>query len=388
MHGIMSKRPGNTKNTDMILAAIRSFALFATALLVMSACGRNPRNLLVVLDTSGSMIGPQKTMDKVRGSLPRLLETVQKGDSVTLVSFDEAVRTGETIRIDKEEDKKKVLDQAAALRPEGMYTDMVNMVAAVREKSAQLEKSGDIVIVILTDGMDDPRPGSRRDRFNLEVLRSPEAPPIKEYYIYYVNLGTLKDEKLEAKLKSISPQVKVVQGKPGGSAAEQTGIDTVSSDIRTATLLGSVKRIWQTYTKEILIGAGALLGLIALILFIRWFRNRYKAEGKLSYYEDGVSFPMKTDYTLNKLQTAEFTIGATLGSNVRVRGLGTQERLSFRAKGAKGRSYLVPSGRATSVMKVIAQKQKGLISTGDRFKIGNFIFEYDDGKEKGKTQTR
>ncbi len=372
----------------MTLSGFRRFTLLALALVVIAACGRNPRNLIVVLDTSGSMVGPQKTMDKVRGSLPRLLETVQKGDTVTLLSFDETVRSGETIRIQKEEDKKLVLDQAAALPAEGMYTDMVNMVAAVREKSAQLEKNGDLVIVILTDGMDDPRPGARRDRFNLEVLRSPESPPIKEYYIYYVNLGTLKDEKLEARLKSISPQVKVVQGKPGGSAAEQTGIDTVSSDIRTATFLGSMKRIWQTYTKEILIGAGALLALILLILFIKWFRNRYKAEGKLSYYEDGVSFPMKTDYTLNKLQAAEFTIGATLGSNLRVRGLGTQERLAFRAKGAKGHSYLVPSSRAANLMKVIAQKQKGLISTGDRFKIGNFIFEYDDGKEKGKTQTR
>lgn len=372
----------------MPLSGVRSFLVFAVIALLLGACGRNPRNLLVVLDTSGSMVGPQKTMDKVRGSLPRLLETVQKGDSVTLLSFDESVRTGETIRIQKEEDKKRVLDQAAALQPEGMYTDMVNMVAAVREKSAQLEKNGDIVIVILTDGMDDPRPGSRKDRFNLEVLRSPEAPPIKEYYIYYVNLGTLKDEKLEAKLRSISPQVKVVQGKPGGSAAEQTGIDTVSSDIRTATFLGSLKQVWQKYTREILIGAGALVGLLLLILFVRWFRNRYKAEGRLSYYEDGVSFPMKTDYTLNKLQTAEFTVGGALGSNVRVRGLGAQEPVHFRAKAMKGRSYLVPSGRAANQMKVILQKQKGIIGTGDRFKIGNFIFEYDDGKEKGKTQTR
>ncbi|MBI3394970.1 MAG: hypothetical protein HY042_03970, partial [Spirochaetia bacterium] len=204
------------------------------------------------------------------------------------------------------------------------------------------------------------------------------------YYVYYVSLGTLHDPKLESRLKSMSSQVKMVETKKGGTPGQETGLDNVSKDIAYTSWFGPIQKFLKANWMWVAAALGGLIILWVLFLLIKKFRNRYKVAGKILYYEDGVSFPMKSEYTLGKLNAPVFSIGSPIGSNLRIKTLGVAQKFSFRAKAAKGENYLVPVGKPASLIKYVAQKSKGLLSNGDKFKIGNFIFEYTDGTEKAK----
>ncbi|MDH5657554.1 MAG: hypothetical protein OEZ34_16690, partial [Spirochaetia bacterium] len=62
---------------------------FALILGAFTACGNSGKNYVFVIDTSGSMTFQNRTIDKVKKEMPKLLDLVQIGDRITLVEFDD-----------------------------------------------------------------------------------------------------------------------------------------------------------------------------------------------------------------------------------------------------------------------------------------------------------
>lgn len=377
MQGNTSKIRNNTKNTEWA-RNIPKYVVLALALSVMAACGEK-RHYLLAVDTSGSMADTRDTIGRVKASIPRLMETVNKGDSVTLLSFDENVAVGRTWTIRSNDDKRQPENEIKAFAAKGAWTDLSRMVQALRDKTKELEKEGGkIIIIVLTDGKDDPAPGTRKEHIDIQSLKDPNA-PVKDYFIYYVSLGALADPVLQKRLETIAPNVTTIQApdvKPGQSAAESTGMNRVLSDLRQKSWFDTFKK----YGPIAALIIGGILLILGIILLIRRFLNRNKVAGDLLYYEDGINSPNKTPYNLDRLHSPSVTIGPKPGVNLRIKQLGLLQEFKFRALKIGGKNFLKPVSNA-NLIQFLQQKNPGKVSSGDLFKIGNYKFEYNDGQE-------
>ncbi len=349
-------------------------AMLLVALVLTVACGRQ-KDYVLVVDTSGSMDGQGRKLQAVKDALPGLLEKVAEGDQITVMNFDSKVHGSSTIPINSQADKQTVIDQIRALKATGAYTEMPVMVTALREKIKELSGNSrrTPVVMLMTDGIDDPaRP---RGKLNMEQFRDPEAQS-PDPYIYYLNLGKLKDPNLEKQLQALSRRVTTVDKSKAGAGAGQEGLE-----------LGAIAEeaestIWKD--RLLTIGLPILGGLLLLALLfwlVRKFMNRNKLVGELKYYEAEINFPNKNTFRLDKLKKSSLVIGPRLGVDLRIKQLGIPKEFKFKSRVKKARTYLKPVGRSASMVEFRKQTEKGLVADGDSFKIGNFVFEYKDGKE-------
>lgn len=373
----------------------------AAALLCFGAvaCGRgcscgSERDYLLVIDTSGSMVS-HDTIDRVKQGMPEFLNSVDEGDSVTVVNFDARPKIGARVVIESDADRKRVVDQVAQLKASGAWTDMGAMVELLRAQTKSAASAGrESVVVVMSDGKDDPPPGARRDRLDLNRLRDPDADGLSAPYIYYISLGKIQDPALERSLRTIAPDARTIRANqadrrggaasgaaasdPAAQAADQVGLTEVVEQHegawwrRLLSALGPYKWI-------ILIALAALLVLILLVWLIWKLLTRSRFAGNLVYYEAEVGQPLKNDFDLNRLSRNRMTIGSKLGADLRVRSSGLPQNVLLKGRRSGGESYLVPGESDRSFFQFLSQKKEGLISTGDRFRLGNYIFEYTDG---------
>ncbi|MBX7057098.1 MAG: VWA domain-containing protein [Leptospirales bacterium] len=358
----------------------RKAALATVLLLALAACSRSPRDYILVIDASGSMQG-SGLIDEVKQAMPEFLESVAPGDTVTVVKFDRSAAVGETISIGSAEDRSKVETAVTSIQARGAYTDMTAMLRAVAER-AQSAPGRESFVVVMSDGKDDPPPGRNREHVDLASMRDPGADEkMNAAYIYYISLGRLKDPALEENLRRISPHTETVQagagveGSEGATAGERTGLADVAHDIDRFAWLRWLKSNWQWAA----IGAGILLALLFVIWLIYKIATGGRVRGAIVYYEAGVGQPVKSVYNLDKLDRNRFSIGAKLGADLRVRNSAIARNVTLKAAAKNGQNFLRPAASDRGQFEFLAQQTEGLISPGDRFRLGNFIFEYGDG---------
>jgi len=116
-------------------------------------------DVVVMVDTSESMF---PVFDDVVNYLLRdLLENrLHTGDSFHLLSFADAPE--EEIRLDIEDraDITAVIDRILLLKPLGQYTDLIAAVEFLYDYTRALDPQNKKLILLLTDGIHDPPPGS------------------------------------------------------------------------------------------------------------------------------------------------------------------------------------------------------------------------------------
>ncbi len=402
--------------------------LAALALAALVACGSGARDYLLVIDTSGSMsAGKEKTIHKVRRSMESFMETVNPGDTVTLMGFDKDTRKVGTYEINSAEDRTVVVAAVQNLDAWGSHTYMKSMVATVREKVRELEGKGrNVIVVIMSDGKDDPPPGARKNRLQLSSIEAPEGErQVDDTYIYYVSLGKLKDPDLEAELKKLSPAVKTIERKPktprataadgnekdgtaqanagdgaGGdaaasegegdgdgdgdaamtegdesqAAADEIGLTEVAEDIDRTSWYEQLKSIGK-------IVAPIIFGILFLVWLFRKWKNRHKVSGDLQYYEADVGSPIKNSYSLSKTGKSAITVGSKVGADLKVRQSGLPHNITLKAFRKGGEDFLKTGGKDDALFKFMTRQQDDLISKGDKFRLGNYVFEYGDGEK-------
>ncbi|MCB1172067.1 MAG: VWA domain-containing protein [Leptospiraceae bacterium] len=377
------------------------------ALLVLQCQQGN--DYLLVIDTSGSMAfdvdsegvpGAGGTLNLIQSDIQDFVKKMNKGDSLTLITFDDTVHRGPRILIQKDADREAVIHQVQQLEAQGRYTDMGSMLSMLKAiSSSQKEQGRQQYIIVMSDGKDDPPPAAAK-RQPLELRDysespqgvNPAIPYVDRSYVYYVSLGKMQDPELVDALSEITDQeVQVVQ--PGNTAANDSsgdpsdagsqngagsGLTDVHSKIEKNDLAARL-RYWSLWIVAVIAGI-----LLFLLLWWLWslFRNRHTPQGSLVYYDETMGPNMKETRELDKLSRARFSIGSKSGVDVKIRDLGIKS-LFLRAGRQEGRNVLlVWDKKNVGLFQFRKQARQGMISSGDEFKLGNCIIKYVDGADE------
>ena len=116
-------------------------------------------DMVVLVDTSESMLPYWKdTTDYIIRNI--LTGVLHKGDTFHLISFASQPELEISRQIESEKDIKAILARFLLLQPLGHYTDLVAAIQYLYQYVIDLPLASEKKIVILTDGIDDPPPGS------------------------------------------------------------------------------------------------------------------------------------------------------------------------------------------------------------------------------------
>ncbi len=351
----------------------------------LGACGEKPVDYYLVVDVSGSMAeGKVSTMEQVKQSLPGVVKVINPGDRVTIISFADMPVIESRFVIESDDDIKRVSEVVEGLNPSGRYTDMKSMLQTLAEASTDSDMAAYSrqYLIVLSDGIDDPPPGARKNLVNLETYRSEPAGEMGsgERYIYYISLGDQEDTALKEGLSEIASgdqEVKVIKGK--SENGEQTGIVAVADDIEKI----EQKALLDEYGPYIIKGL-AIIGVLLLLLLVLWLLKKLfsgpELSGILLYKEDKAgSFP--GEYKLSKVKGDVLTVGSRPGVRMKVKDLGVPGIIKLKSVKRREQTWLKPVGKSEKLIKMLTNAGNRYIEPGDKFKIGNYIFEYKNVRE-------
>jgi hypothetical protein len=151
---------------------ILSFVLFLV--LVAGAAAASDVDLVVVMDTSESMF---PYFEDLRDYLLQdlLKEKLHRGDTFHLLSFSSAPELEIALPIADERAAERAFGRLALLHPLGRYTDLVAALRFVYQYVRQLPEGNEKTLLILTDGIHDPPPGSPNRLSTAEVAAAVRA---------------------------------------------------------------------------------------------------------------------------------------------------------------------------------------------------------------------
>ncbi|MBW7859140.1 MAG: VWA domain-containing protein, partial [Leptonema sp. (in: Bacteria)] len=347
-----------------------------------------PVDFYLVVDTSGSMA--DGTMKLVKEHLPALLNTVKVGDRVHLIQFDEVTQPVIDVTISNDSDKQMIEDTIQSLKPIGPYTDLAGLIANLKTAIKTTENKN--FIIVLSDGIDDPKPADsgkkNRETVQLNEFEATEKLPVQAPYIYYIQLGgeTKPDSEadLRTDLQNLSTDVTIVEPTIDHDGNTNIGIQEIQESIENRRTDSSFWLSWWQKIKEwamIIPIWGWALG-VAVLLLLLWFIFRLfqssakPLEGFLSFYEKSDHPSMAKQIKLSKFQRNNLTIGSESGSIVRIQDKTFPNQVKLKAKRSKNDFQFTASSSDLKRIEFMVQKKRGYISSGDTFRINNYTFEY------------
>jgi hypothetical protein len=335
------------------------------------AAARQAKDMILVLDTSYSMSGSRgkNIIGQVKKSMVPFIDQMEKGDSITFVTFDTTVRQYPIIYIKGKKDKEDLKKTVATIEAKGLWTFTQEMVRSVLDVAARLEakdKDRQRVIVVMTDALDDPPPSRMRDRFDIRKISTRD----KDWFIFLVNLGEVKDPKLvrmQKQLMAVSKYTKVIDVPQPGK--------TLDTD-----LTKNVEGMEETKKQDRMTMLMYTLIPLALILLVFLFfllkrTLTAKVAGKLDYWNHTLIEPTVKNFDLTKQNKGKITIGKVGGNTFTIKDLESMQPFVMDARKDKGRVVyeIIWGGGTVEFMKRAAD---GTISDGDVFKIANYMFCY------------
>jgi len=411
---------------------MRRYALF-TALLMLGfvfvSCKSDkpakevlpPVDYYLVIDTSGSMA--DGTIDKVKSTLPVLLQSVHLGDKVSLIRFDSDAQSVAEFTIQSDTDIAAIANEVQSLKATGLHTDIGRLIEFLKEHTrsvSEIERRQ--YIVILSDGIDDPPPpaskakkNTKQSKVSLSEYEAKDKLPVQEPFIYYVDVsnGQSKQDRntsvndhtdtneansanknqLNENLQELSGEVNVIKPDLTDSNNDNLGFDSLQQDINAHRASEQdwqekCKATWSAvvlWAKSVPWWVWLIVGLVVLLLlwlFWKWTRPGQPLEGVLSFYGEDEHPSLAKDVSLRKFRRNDVTIGSASGSMVRIKSREFPKQLRFKVS-RKGQGFrLKTSKKDLQTIDFMIQKTKGYISSGDRFRIKQYIFEYNNGTKK------
>jgi Mg-chelatase subunit ChlD len=147
----------------LIIAALMAFAWGAAPL------GAANIDLVVMVDTSESMF---PYFDNLMNYLVQdlLTEKLHRGDTFHLLSFSSLPEVEISLGIDSEEAAQRAFGRILLLNALGRYTDLVAALQFLQQYTKELPETNAKQVILITDGVHDPPPGSV-NRGTLEDVR-------------------------------------------------------------------------------------------------------------------------------------------------------------------------------------------------------------------------
>ena len=136
----------------------RLLLIILLALCVFSVSAK-PIDVVVMLDTSESVLPIYE--DLVNYIVEKVLTNhVRFGDTFHLISFDSKPELIYSGQLQNSDDLEEVVAALLLLNPLGKHTDLVMALKYLNQHVSSLSDSGNSEVIILTDGIHDPPPGS------------------------------------------------------------------------------------------------------------------------------------------------------------------------------------------------------------------------------------
>jgi uncharacterized protein YegL len=336
------------------------------------------KDVILVLDTSLSMRGygtnSKDIFESVKNSINVYIDTqLQDGDKVTFVTFDEEVKVFPRIMLDDQNDKDILKKYISVTEAHGAWTHMLIMlqqVFAIAKNLTDENAAGDkrdVVIVIMTDGLDDPPPG--KETFTLKSVA--EQYQGNDWWIYVVNLSEMeKTGKISASLQQFSDNLKTVSDNTmilDGSDPNKAINEDMKADMEKRELV----------QQKVIPAIAIILALAILIgLFIYLRLKKLQIKGSLEYWNHELLKPEVFRVDLAPLGAREIIVGRVLGCNVKIRDYESRIPFSLKAKSQKGDIVLLLSHAGDLEVGFKNKEYDGFVNNGDIFTASNFSFRY------------
>jgi hypothetical protein len=354
-----------TANWKGIVAVILLLFSLAAA---GDASAKEQKDMILVLDTSLSMVGQggNNIMPMVKKSLEEFIGQLEKGDSITFITFDTEVKVWPIIKVEDKSAKEILSKFLTMVEAKGAWTYTQEMIKTVYKTAQQLEeknKTRNTVVIILTDGIDDPPPAFRGEQFNIKDVATPD----KDMFIFLVNLGDLKNNPKFAKLQQeLGGNTKVVDGSDVQKLLEKDLMKDVDKTVE------EHRSIWRNPLLYL-----AVLLLVLLVGYLIYRRMaQVKVVGNLEYWDHTMMDPYVKTFDITKHPAKAILVGVGQGCELKIRDIQVHEPFRIYAKRDKDKIHIyVEPGKSTELV-----RQKGepgsALNDGDIFSVTNYSFRY------------
>ena len=360
----------------ILLILAFSFVLFSPV--NVNAASSN-KDVILVLDTSLSMKGygsggARDIFETVKSSVNVYIDRLQDGDRVTFVAFDEEVKVFPRVILDDQNDKDILKKYISMTEAHGAWTHMLIMLQQVfaiaknlTDENAAGNEKREVVIVIMTDGIDDPPPG--KETFTLKSVADQYQG--SDWWIYVVNLSEMEKtgkisaalQQFTSNLQTVSDNTMILDGTdPNKAINEDMKADMDKRDFIQQKVIPAVAIIL------------ALVILIGLFIYLRL--KKLQIKGSLEYWNHELLKPEVYRVDLAPLGAREIIIGRVLGCNVKLRDYESRIPFSLKAKSQKGGVVLLLSHAEGLEVGFKNKEYDGIVNNGDIFTASNFSFRY------------
>lgn len=348
-------------------SVIFSFILVFALCLLVAPLSAAEKNVILVLDTSLSMTGKggKDIMDQVKESISNYIDTLEKGDRVTFITFDVDVKVYPTVEIKDKNDRDILKKYISMTEATGKWTHTLEMMKTVFEKADELSQSEEErqpIIVVMTDGIDDPPPGEKNESFNIKSVTS----PYKEtnWWIYFISFSDLKNSenmaRIREELKGVSDKTTIIEAGTPAEGIEGQLVDDI----------GRREKESRSLLVPLLVAGGAAL-VVIIILLVLWYFYGTRVRGYIEYWNEGVLGDYAHKADLTRFNSRDVVIGKGRDCDVNLRELESTVRIAIRAT-RKG-IFVIP---LEGGYEMVNRDDDGTLQDGDVIKIDNISFRY------------
>lgn len=346
----------------------------------LKAAAAANKDVILVLDTSLSMVGFQgkNIFDSVKGSVNSYLGTLQDGDRVTFVTFDEDVKVYPQVLIDDQNDRDIVKKYISITEAKGEWTHTLKMLKTVFALADQLTKESaqkatelkrNVVIVIMSDGLDDPPPTHGKEKFDLKKVAAQYSG--NDWWIYLVNLDELqKSKEISAAQASLLKELGQVSGNTqmlDGSDPDKAINEALAKDIE--------KKEKEQFYKLLAVVSGILILCLIILLIVIKIRS-IKITGRMEYWCHELLKPEVITVSLTNLLKKEIVFGRTNTCTVKVRDYESRIPFSIKAVRKSGKILLKIDHEEGLELGFKNKEADGFLMDGDIFSASNISFRY------------
>jgi hypothetical protein len=339
------------------------------------------KDVILVLDTSLSMVGYQgrDIFDSVKESVYKYIDSsIQDGDRVTFITFDEDIKIYPQVIIDDRNDRDIVKKYISVTQAKGQWTHTLKMLQNVFSLADQLTKENaqkttelkrNVVIVIMSDGLDDPPPAQRKDAFNLKTISDQFAG--NDWWIYLVNLDAMQKSpkimealgKFKDQLSKVSANTQMLDGSdPNAAINEQLRKD--------------IERKEREQFYKLLAVAGVVLIILIIIILIVIKITAIKLKGRLEYWNHELLKPDVFTISLTNYAKKQIFFGRTHECLARIRDYESRIPFSLKAVRRKGKITIKIDHPEGLELGFKNREADGYLLDGDVFSASNMSFRY------------